>query len=170
MKEPTFQMLLDVHRALDELFFEHQAALLAIDFASAREKLDEYHGELLGHMEFEEDILLPVYRRAGVIPGGPEELFTGEHARMLEFLERFKSTMAGIDRQPDPVRSVISLLDDEAVFKNLCQHHDQRERNIFFPALDRVTSIEERAALLNAGLAANSELLERQGMIRAVDR
>jgi len=34
--------------------------------------------------------------------------------------------------------------------KHLLTHHDQREANILYPALDRVTSAAERRALLAA--------------------
>jgi len=159
MNETTFLSLLDIHRALDELFFEHQAALIGLDFDRARSRLAEHRSELREHMRYEEEVLLPVYERAGSIPGGPIELFTGEHRRMMEFIDRFSVAVAELERAPDQVRGVIALLDDEAVFKSLCQHHDQRERNILFPALDRVTVDQERADLIARGLAANSFFL-----------
>lgn len=158
----TFLRLLDIHRALDELFFEHQAALIGLDFGRARSRLAEYRSELVEHMRYEEEVLLPVYERAGAIPGGPIELFTGEHRRMMEFIDRFTEAAVQLERASDPVRGVIALLDDEAVFKNLCQHHDQRERNILFPALDRVTGESERADLTARGMAANSLLLNNK--------
>lgn len=162
--ELTFQRLLEVHRALDELFFEHQAALLGLDFNRAQRRLAEYRSELVEHMRYEEEVLLPVYERAGAISGGPIELFIGEHRRMMEFIDRFSAAAEKLEDAPDALRGVIALLDDEAVFKNLCQHHDQRERNILFPALDRVTGESERADLIARGLAANSLLLNNKAI------
>ena len=78
---------------------------------------------------------------------------------MLEFLTRFAATLDELKKESgDPVRRVIRLLDEEAMFKRLCDHHDMRERNIFFPALDRVTDETERLELINRCFAANSQL------------
>jgi hemerythrin-like domain-containing protein len=141
------------HRELTEYFLLHQEALLELDLELALVHLNDFEQELRAHMEFEEEVLMPVYRRAGSIPGGPVEFFMGEHRRMLEFLARFKESLEPLLKQPPTAvsREVLTLLDAEAAFKRLAEHHNQREQNIFFPALDRVTSEEERAALLALG-------------------
>jgi len=78
---------------------------------------------------------------------------------MLEFLERFGATLKALKgKGGDPARRVIRLLDEEATFKSLCEHHDMRERNIFFPALDRVADEAERRELIGRCFAANSQL------------
>ncbi len=152
----SFSSLLKVHEHLDELFLLHQEALLQLDLALARERLLAYRRELQAHMQVEEELLLPVYERAGRIAGGPPEFFLGEHRRMLEFLDRFQTALDGMKTEREPLtRRVIRLLDDEAAYKSLCDHHDQRERSIFFPTLDRVTSETERNELIAQCLAAN---------------
>lgn len=116
----------------------------------ALERLQEFERELLSHMRQEEELLLPIYQRAGRIAGGPVEFFTGEHKKMLLFLDRFKETLRQLeDQPPDLTRRIIHLFDEEALFKHLVEHHDQRERNILYPTLDRVTSEHERHALLS---------------------
>ncbi|MCS7158496.1 MAG: hemerythrin domain-containing protein [Blastocatellia bacterium] len=148
-REPSFLLLLRVHERLNELFLQHQEALLEQDLARARERLAVYERELLAHMRPEEDLLLPVYARAGAIPGGPIELFLGEHRKMREFLERFRLTLAEFEAHPaDLCRRIIRLLDEQAMFKHLVEHHDLREQNILYPALDRVTTEAERRELL----------------------
>ena len=108
-------------------------------------------------MRAEEDLLMPVYERAGKIEGGPPEFFIGEHRRMLEFLTRNAAALDELrEGNGDPARRVIRLFDEEAMFKSLCYHHDMRERNIFFPALDRVTGEAERRELIGRCFAANS--------------
>ena len=145
----SFLSLLKLHEDLDELFLLHQEALFALDVHLALERLLEFERQILSHMRDEEELLLPVYERAGRIPGGPVEFFTGEHKKMLEFLSRFKETLLRLTSQPANLkREVIKLFDQEATFKNLVEHHDQRERNILYPTLDRVTSEEERRQLL----------------------
>jgi hemerythrin-like domain-containing protein len=146
----SFLSLLEVHRRLDELFLLHQEALLALDPRLALERLREFKGELQVHMRAEEELLLPVYERAGRIQGGPVEFFTGEHKRMLEFIARFDGKLEKlVADQMNLKRDIISLFDGEAVFKQLMEHHDAREQNILYPALDRVTSEQERRRLLS---------------------
>jgi hemerythrin-like domain-containing protein len=155
----SFAELLNAHERLNELFLLHQVSLLRLDLESAAERLRIYERELRAHMRVEEDLLMPVYERAGKIAGGPPEFFIGEHRRMLEFLARFAAALDELKGESsDPARRVIRLLDEESTFKSLCEHHDMRERNIFFPALDRVTDEGERRELIGRCFAANSQL------------
>ena len=158
----SFAEILKIHERLNELFLLHQESLLRLDFEEAAERLRIYERELRAHMRAEEDLLMPVYERAGKIAGGPPEFFIGEHRRMLEFLARFDAALDELKEEGgDPARRVIRLFDEEAAFKNLCDHHDRREGAIFFPALDRVTGEAERGELISRCLAANSELERR---------
>lgn len=149
MAELSFVSLLDIHKALKELFLQHQEALLDGDLTRAGKRLDEFEGRLLHHIREEEELLLPVYKRAGAIPGGPPALFTGEHKRMQELLAGFKQVLSSLEQSPDGrKRGILWLLDRQATFKNLMEHHDLREANILYPALDRVTSEAERREIL----------------------
>jgi hemerythrin-like domain-containing protein len=149
MAELSFVSLLDIHQVLKELFLQHQEALLDADLTRAGERLEEFERRLLHHIREEEDLLLPVYERAGVIPGGPPVLFTGEHKRMQELLAGFKQALSSLGQDTGSrKRGILWLLDRQATFKNLMEHHDLREANILYPALDRVTSEVERRALL----------------------
>ncbi len=146
---PSFLSLLKTHARLTELFLSHQEALLMLDIRVARERLIEFERELWEHMQFEEERLIPLYERAGRISGGQVEFFTGEHKKMLLFLGRFKERLAHLEEDPSGLkRAVIELFDDQALFKHLVEHHDQREKNILYPMLDRVTNEEERRELL----------------------
>jgi hemerythrin-like domain-containing protein len=155
----SFASLLKIHERLNELFLLHQESLLRLDIESAAERLRIYERELRAHMQVEEDLLMPVYERAGKIAGGPPEFFVGEHRRMLEYLARFAATLDELKEDGgDPARRVIRLFDVEAMFKSLCEHHDMREGAIFFPALDRVTNEDERRELIGRCIAANSQM------------
>jgi hemerythrin-like domain-containing protein len=147
---PSFMSLLKVHDELKELFLSHQVALLALDLELAHERLLEFRREIEKHMQVEEELLLPVYNRAGRIPGGPVEFFTGEHKRLLEFLSRFDEMLTEMESGTDNrARKIIELFDAEAVFKSLLEHHDLREQNIFYPVLDEITTEQERQQLLS---------------------
>ena len=60
MAELSFVSLLDIHKALKELFLQHQEALLDGDLTRAGKRLDEFEGRLLHHIREEEELLLPV--------------------------------------------------------------------------------------------------------------
>lgn len=148
-KRESFLDLLEIHEHLNETLLLHQEALLALDLELAFARLKQFESELRAHMRIEEDLLLPIYARAGRIQGGPVEFYTGEHKRMLEFLQRFTEKLEQLMRNPKNVkRGIIELFDEQAQFKQLMQHHDMREQSILYPTLDRVTSEEERRALL----------------------
>ena len=143
----SFLSLLEIHERLNELFLSHQEALLAADMPLAAARLAEYEQQLRAHMNDEEALLLPVYERAGRIQGGAVEFFTGEHRKMLEMLARIREQLTRIEGEPTP-RDRIRLFDEESRYKLLVEHHDQREQNILYPTLDRITDDAERLALL----------------------
>jgi hemerythrin-like domain-containing protein len=149
MEPVSLVSMLEVHKVLQEQFLQHQEALLDADILQAAERLDAFAQGLARHIWAEETVLLPVFERAGAIPGGPPVLFTGEHKRLREWLDDFKACLTSLSQTPeDRKRGILWLLDREASFKNLMLHHDLREANIFYPALDRVTSAAERRDLL----------------------
>ncbi len=143
--------LMELHHGLEELFLEHQEALLALDVDEALRRLAAYERVLLRHMADEEERFIPVYAaRAGRIEGGPVELFLGEHRKMREFLASFAEDLEQMRprRGTELRRAVLALFDRQAMYKHLVEHHDRREQNVLYPQLDRVTGEEERAALL----------------------
>ena len=149
LKGPSFLSLLEKHEHLSTLFLLHQEALLSLDIDLAVFRLGRFERELLTHISVEEDLLMPVYARAGRIRGGPIEFYIGEHKRMLEFLARFNKKLEGLkESQTNITFGIIELFDQEAQFKQLMQHHDSREQKILYPTLDSVTNDEERKDLL----------------------
>lgn len=145
----SFLHLPDLHRALDERFFEHQRALLHFDFRVALERLRRYESALLAHMRDEEELLLPLYRER-VTPerGGAADFFLLEHRKMRRHLAHFAEQLPRLQGLPDPTRAVLKLLDQETTYKHLVEHHDTREEKFLYPALERHTSDEEKADLL----------------------
>jgi hemerythrin-like domain-containing protein len=148
----SFLELLDVHAWLDEEMFAHQSALLARDARRAAEHLEAFAGGLARHIEDEERLLLPLYERAGRIEGGAPTLYLAEHRKLLAMVDDMRGRLAALDlADPSSDRRIIGLLDRECRLKNLLLHHDERERNLLYPALDRVaTGAERRDALAEA--------------------
>lgn len=153
LQEPppvSFLSLLETHEWLDELFLLHQEALLAGDLPLALELLMKVEAEQREHIRVEEEILLPIYERAGQIPGGDPQFYINEHNKMLAILGGFKEVLPSHIRENpgESRREVIELFDQGYWFKRLHEHHDQREKNILYPVLDQVTDEEERKDLL----------------------
>jgi hemerythrin-like domain-containing protein len=142
-------ILLGSHDHLNQLFLSHQEALLMMDIELARRRLKQFQTEIKAHIGAEEQLLMPVYARAGRIRGGPPEFFTGEHRKMLIFIQQFVVKLDELDSNTVGLRrELIELFDNQAAFKNLMHHHDERERSIFYPTLDLITSEDERWQLM----------------------
>ena len=146
----SFLSLLGTHEWLDEHFLLHQEALLAGDLVLALELLKKADEGQREHIRVEEELLLPVYERAGHIPGGDPQFYVNEHRKMLAILDGFKGILPRlIEKSPgERRREIIELFDQGYWFKRLLEHHDNREENILYPTLDRVTNEEKRRELL----------------------
>lgn len=137
-------MLMEAHRKIDLLFFEHQKALLRFKFDKALALLGEYRDALLAHMRDEERLLMPIYReRVKPDKGGNPALFLDEHEKMRAYVALFADTIAELRLQASPEKTLLNLLDRESFYKRLSSHHDIREREIFYPELDNVLSRKE---------------------------
>lgn len=141
--------LLQFHHELESHFERHQFALLHFDFEEALRHLDLYETELRKHIADEEEILMPIYAERGDLPrAGGVQLFLDEHEKLLAHLELFREQTKKLAIEKEPERGLILLLDRESFYKRLNSHHDNRERDIFFPILDRVTTEDEKADIL----------------------
>lgn len=150
MLPPTrFVELLGAHVELDDVFLLHQEALLLLDLSAARELLAIYRRLLDVHMNQEERVVLDLFDRAGPIKKWPRVLYTGQHEKMLWHLERIGVALSGmVAQEKTSRRTVLELLDAEATYKHLVEHHDGAEREGLFPITDQVVAEDERAAVL----------------------
>jgi hypothetical protein len=99
----------------------------------------------------EEKILLPLYaERCKIDPRGTVRIFLDDHAKMLAHLELFKEHLKKLIAEPQPEADLILLLDREAFFKRLCSHHDRREGEILYPALDASIPDVERESIVDS--------------------
>jgi iron-sulfur cluster repair protein YtfE (RIC family) len=144
----SFSDLLVLHQRLDELFFEHQRALLRLDLDRASAMLNAYEAELLAHIRDEEELMIPLYReRVNAPVGGAAEIFLGEHEKLRQYLVLFREELAKLAAANDLERGVLFLLDSQHLFKRLLVHHDSREKKMLYPLLDRVTTEQERESM-----------------------
>jgi hemerythrin-like domain-containing protein len=144
----SFTTLLELHRRLDNLFLEHQRALLRLNLDQASELLAEYEHNLLAHIRDEEVLMMPLYQgRAAAPTGGAPDIFLGEHEKLRQFLVLFAREMEKLKTADDLEQGVLFLLDSQHLFKRLLVHHDTRESKMLYPLLDEVTTEAEREDL-----------------------
>ncbi len=144
---PFLTAWLAPHARLDALLEKHRIALMQLDLPVAQRALEELAGALREHIALEEHWILPRYAQLEAPPGGALVLFTGEHQKLLDFVRRFERALKTLAAEGPAHRKVLPLLDQQATFKNLLEHHDARERNLLYPTLERSLSREELAAL-----------------------
>lgn len=151
--------LLETHEWLDEHFLLHQEALLAGDLPLALELLETVEEGQRESIRVEEELLLPVYERAGRIPGGDTRFYLNERRKMLTILDGFIEILPRLteDGPANARREIIGLFDQGYWFKRLLEHHDNREENILYPVLDQITGEAERRALLEECFSGFSE-------------
>ena len=163
--EQSFLALVKVHQWLDELFLEHQTALLSLELSQAGKHLDCYETHLLMHIRDEEESLIPLYEaRISDVPGSAVAMFLGEHKKIRRFLAEFHDLLKQMRACKGVTlkHKVIELLDREAMYKGLLAHHHAREHNALFPWLDLLTTAEERNGLFDkcSSLAAYNNSLK----------
>lgn len=139
-----------VHHLIDEMFFDHQKALIHFDLDRALTLLEMYETVLLRHMQDEELILLPVYtERAKFSGAGAPKLFFDDHDKMRKYVELFKKKTADLRRALDLDKALLQLLDREAFYLRLCSHHDKRETDFLYPILEEILSDDEKWDLMS---------------------
>jgi hemerythrin-like domain-containing protein len=157
-------VLLGIHAELEELFFEHQRRLLRFDFADALRTLEAYEAAILKHIEDENTHLLPIYAGRGEqLKGAAVQMFYDEHEKIKAHLVLFKDEIRNLLSDPEPDRKLIWLLEREAFYKKLCDHHDIRETRFLYPELDRITSDTEKAELLGRVTESFAQKEEYEG-------
>lgn len=148
--QSSFSELLDTHRHLEELFYNHQEALLDLDVSRALQVLLQFEVELKKHIELEEEHLMPIYKMTDFSKGGAPEIFINEHRKLVSLLCDLRKNLEILISRPHiEKKNIIAILDSETMFKKVFSHHDKREEALFFPALDSVTNPDERRKLLD---------------------
>jgi len=139
-----------VHHLIDDMFYDHQKALIHFEFDKALKLLEMYQAVLLRHMQDEELILLPVYsERAKFSGAGAPKLFFDDHEKMRSYVELFKKKTVDLRGALDLDKALLQLLDREAFYLRLCSHHDKRETDFLYPILEEILSDDEKYDLMS---------------------
>ena len=123
------------HDRLDELFKTFQK-MKGSDFAKAKESFKEFKFGLQRHIVWEEEVLFPLWEeKTGMSEEGPTFAMRAEHRQIGQHLEAIHGKVA--EQNPDSDQEEQALLD-------LLGSHNRKEERALYPAIDQVTSAEER--------------------------
>ncbi len=128
--------ILAEHQEMDELFLQHQEALLEQDWARAQARYAAFHTLLKNHIELEDRVLLPLHQQLEK-PQWRSLVYTAEHDKVLEIAQIMADRIAAPkpEDKSQRLRWIIKLLDDERSLKNLVEHHNEREEKGMLPEL-----------------------------------
>ena len=123
------------HDRLDELFKAFQK-MKRSDFPKAKEAFKAFKFGLQRHIVWEEDVLFPLWEeKTGMSEGGPTFVMRAEHRQIGQQLEAIHGKVA--EQNPDSDQEEQALLD-------LLGSHNMKEERVVYPAIDQLTSAEER--------------------------
>jgi iron-sulfur cluster repair protein YtfE (RIC family) len=126
------------HDRLDELL-QTYCPLKRVDFAKARQAFQEFKFGLQRHIIWEETLLFPFFEaKTGMRECGPTAVMRAEHREIGRCLDALHEKVRCPD--PDTDREEKDLLG--ALFA-----HNQKEERVLYPAIDRLSSADEKAAL-----------------------
>jgi len=129
------------HDRLDELFKTFQQSKRS-DFPKAKEAFKEFKFGLQRHIVWEEDLLFPIWeQKTGMSDSGPTPVMRNEHRQIGQQLEAIHQKVA--DQNPDSDQEEQALLD-------LLGSHNRKEERALYPAIDKVTSPEERETVFRS--------------------
>jgi iron-sulfur cluster repair protein YtfE (RIC family) len=124
------------HDRLDDLFVQFQKTKRT-DYSRAKEFFKEFKFGLQRHIVWEESILFPLFEmKTGMYHTGPTEVMRQEHRRIGELLEAIHQKV----KQQDPNSD-----QDELALLAALAAHNEKEETILYPAIDRLTSDEEKS-------------------------
>jgi iron-sulfur cluster repair protein YtfE (RIC family) len=128
------------HDRLDNKIKKYSTEKL-VDIERAESIFLSFKSELERHIIWEEDILFPVFeRKTGIKDGGPTSVMRIEHIEIKKYLQEIKRKLH-VKKIQDPCKEEV------AIFKVL-ESHNQKEENILYPGIDKLTSEQEKEQMI----------------------
>lgn len=158
-----FALVSRYHRQMNELILLHQEALLLQQPILAERFLALFRGMISAHIEAENAWLLP---RLDTLAEArwPALLYRKEHDKILAMLANAETRMHGLAGKTGQAyrRAVLELLDYERAFKNVIEHHEEREEMAMLHELDQHVAVAELQQLVVTLEQAWHPLLQTQ--------
>ena len=126
------------HDELDDFLKQFQS-LKSKEYTRARAYFRKFKFGLQRHILWEEEILFPVFEsKTGMKDSGPTAVMRQEHVLIKEALEALHLKVQ--KNNPDSDTEEKDLID-------LLISHNYKEENIIYPAIDKLTTAEEKQVL-----------------------
>lgn len=123
------------HERLDQLFAAYREQK-RVDFARAKPNFREFKNGLYRHIQWEEEILFPLFEeKTGMRGMGPTQVMRIEHRQIIDLLEAIHDKV----RQQDPESD-----SEERELIEVLGAHNHKEENILYPAIDQHVNDGER--------------------------
>jgi regulator of cell morphogenesis and NO signaling len=108
----------------------------------SKEAFKEFKIGLQRHIVWEEELLFPMREeKPGMVEDGLTPVMRFEHSQIRQYLDAIHEEVEG--RNPDTDREEQALL-------QLLGSHNRKEERALYPAIDNVTSAEERATVFSS--------------------
>ncbi|MEZ5511886.1 MAG: hypothetical protein R3F47_18685 [Gammaproteobacteria bacterium] len=138
LTDSLYSLVSRYHRHMDELILLHQEALLLQQTDLAARFLALFRAMISAHIDAENAWLLP---RLDALAEArwPALLYRKEHDKILDMLGNVDARMRVLEGKTaqDYRRAVLALLDYERAFKNVIEHHEEREEVAMLRELDQ---------------------------------
>jgi hypothetical protein len=141
------------HQGLDEFFLLHQEAVLIGKFDDAIQLLNCFKELHHIHMTFEDKQLIPKLEELGDRGRWPASLYSSEHNKIQELLQKAEDRLLALKKShlggKIIRRDIITFIENEKVFKGVCEHHQEREEAGLLPELDKQADLKWRANIID---------------------
>lgn len=113
------------HRHCDEVFAEAESAVAEGNWALAKQKWQDFSGELEAHIQAEETILFPLFERATGMTSGPTQVMRMEHEQMRMLAKELEQALSANKKE-----EYLGLSETMIV---LTQQHNMKEESMLYP-------------------------------------
>ena len=128
------------HDRLDDLFKTFQTAKRS-DVAKAKDAFREFKVGLQRHIVWEEELLFPMWEeKTGMIEDGPTPVMRFEHEQIKKLLDVIHQKVEQQNLESDQ---------EEHALLNLLGSHNRKEERALYPAIDNVTTPDERTTIFS---------------------
>lgn len=124
------------HRQLDELLMLHQEAVIVQNMALAKRALKIFNKLLKTHIDLEDELLIPAHETLQAEKQWRTLIYSEEHKKLLDLLANTQELINKPPAQDELRRWIIEVIDYERTFKNVMEHHEEREEKGLLLELD----------------------------------
>jgi iron-sulfur cluster repair protein YtfE (RIC family) len=118
------------HDRLDDLYKNYQKAK-ETDLSNAKEQFEAFQSGLQRHIRYEEEVLFPMFEnRTGMFTSGPTAVMREEHRQIKGHLQSIYQKLLNNDA---------NSYFEEGRLLTVLSIHNQKEEEILYPAIDRMT-------------------------------